>query len=480
MLRNKLVRSDGSVIDSSVILSCDYSEAVNSGSNLTVGDVTSSEISVELLYTAQVEQDEVLTYYIIEDEIETLIGRFKVDRPTFASRTTIKFSAYDNVAKSEMLFSDWLAMHKGLFPMTLLELVLHACDYCGLRLATTDFPHADLSVKAFTGDNITCRQILGWAAAIAGRYVKANPNGEIEFAWYSEMDAFVCGPSANAGNIEVSDDGNGNISIDCEDMTVSDDGAGNVTVDIPGVTIVYEDGNVSIISDKSIIYFLDGISYESYATDKIAKVRINHPESEVGISYPSDAEGNCFTLSDNAILHACGVGDVLAVAASLYNQLSTISYVPAKIRIPSTLKIRAGDIIRFYTPVLEGKLGKLLQTYVMRVSINSSGTSIESAGDKSYGVSSAYSPASTMSMRSATNAGELVEISGSEFVPSDYQLLFMGLAPSPAATVSCVTIPAAQAESGLEFQIADGSTWTLSPTGLTGNGDIRYIYGIKS
>ena len=480
MLRNKLVRSDGSVIDSSVILSCEYSEAVNSGSNLTVGDVTSSEISVELLYTAQVEQGEMLTYYIIENDIERLIGQFKVDRPTFASRTTIKFSAYDNVAKSEMLFSDWLAMHKGLFPMSLRNLVLHACDYCGLTLATTDFPHAEMSVRAFTGDNISCRQILGWAAAIAGKYVKANPNGQIEFAWYSEMDAFICGPPTNTNNIEVIDDGEGNISINCENMTVSDDGSGNITVDIPGVAIVYTDGNVAIISDKSIIYFLDGISYESYATDKIAKVRINHPESEVGVSYPSDAEGNCFTLSDNAILHACSVGDVLAVAASLYNQLSTISYVPAKIRLPSTLKIRAGDIIRFYTPALEDKPGQLLQTYVMRVSINSSGTSIESTGDKSYGVSSAYSSVSTMSMRSAPSANGLVEISGSEFAPGDYTLLFMGLAPSPTAAVSCVTIPAAQAESGLEFQTADGSAWTLSPTGLTGNGDIRYIYGMKS
>ena len=65
-------------------------------------------------------------------------------------------------------------------------------------------------------------------------------------------------------------------------------------------------------------------------------------------------------------------------------------------------------------------------------------------------------------------------------ISSRDQLLFMGLAPSPTAAVSCVTIPAAQAESELEFQTADGSTWTLSPTGLTGNGDIRYIYGIKS
>ena len=71
MLRNKLVRSDGSIIDSSVIISCEFTEEVNSSTNLTLGDVTASEISVEILSTQVINQDEVLTYYIIEDGVET-------------------------------------------------------------------------------------------------------------------------------------------------------------------------------------------------------------------------------------------------------------------------------------------------------------------------------------------------------------------------------------------------------------------------
>ena len=49
MLRNKLVRSDGSIIDSSVIISCEFTEEVNSTTNLSVGDVTASELTVEML-----------------------------------------------------------------------------------------------------------------------------------------------------------------------------------------------------------------------------------------------------------------------------------------------------------------------------------------------------------------------------------------------------------------------------------------------
>lgn len=393
MLRNKLVRSNGSVIDSSVILSCEYSEEVNNNTNLSVGDVTSAEISVEVLRSVQVEQDEMLTYYMIEDDEEILMGQFKVERPTIASRTTVKFTAYDNVVRAEKLFSDWLILNQGLFPMSLLDLVQYACSYCNLTLATTDFPHADLSVRAFYGDGITSRQILAWAAAIAGRFVRANTAGEIEFAWYNELNAVVCspGPVSYAANIAITDDGEGNVSIDSAEMTVSDDGDGNVVVDIPGAKMVYLDGNITFASDTSISYLLDGVSYESYATENVARVRINHSESDMGITYPSDADGNCFTLSGNMILGACAVGDVLAVATSLYYQLSPISYVPAKIRLLRTAKVRAGDVVRFYTPVPEGETSQLLTTYVMKMSVDASGTSLESTGDKSYGSNAAVS-----------------------------------------------------------------------------------------
>ena len=388
MLRNKLVRSDGSIIDSSVIISCELSEEVNSDTNLMVGDVTSTELSVEILATVRVEQDEMLTYYIIEDGVETLIGEFKVEKPTIASRTTMRFMAYDNVLKTEKIFSDWLIQNQASFPMSLLALTQAACDYCGVSLATVDFPHTELSVGAFYGDGITCRQVLGWAAAIAGRFVRANTAGEIEFAWYTEIDGIICTPSSSsfAADISVTDDGQGNVSINSPRMTVSDDGNGNVNVDIPGVQVLYSNGNVTFASQTVVPYFMDGISYESYATDAIEQVRINHSETDVGISFPADATGNCFTISGNMILGACAVGDVSGVAASLYNQLSPISYTPMKIRVPRTIKVRAGDIVRLYTP-----FGETLRTYVMRVSITASGTSVESTGDKSYGTNAAVS-----------------------------------------------------------------------------------------
>ena len=387
MLRNKLVRGVGSVIDSSVIISCEFTEEVNSGTNLTVGDVTSSELTVEIRSTEAIQQGEVLTYYMIEDGVETLIGKFIAEKPTVASRTSIKFSAYDNIVKTEKVFSEWLRENQDAFPMTLLSLVQRACGYCGVTLATTDFPMYNMSVGAFYADEITCRQILSWAAAIAGRFVRANTRGEIEFAWYASAQNVTMSPSKQSGEVtslEVYDNGRGDLSITSSEMTVTDDGEGNVVADIPNVMVLESNGNVSLVSAVAIPYTSGGLSYETYTTDPIQRVQIKHSDDDVGVIYPADATGNCFALSGNMILGTCSTEVVTSVATSLYTQLSDVTYVPANIHTFRTIRVRAGDIIS----VVCGN-GSTITTYVMKVAVTSSGTTISSSGDKSYGENAA-------------------------------------------------------------------------------------------
>ena len=388
MLRNKLVRSDGSIIDSSVIISCEFTEEVNSGENLSVGDVTSSEISIEMRSTDMVEQGEVLTYYIIEDGVEERIGVFNAERPTVASRTSVKFSAFDNIVLAEKVFSDWLRANQDLFPMTLLELVTYACDYCGLTLATTTFPQSAFEVNAFYADGITCRQILSWAGAIAGRFVRANTMGAIEFAWYKDRSNFTLAPSASAGasSLNVTDDGLGNVTIQSDEVVVTDDGQGNVAVEIPSVMAVANDGAVSLVSSATLPYKQGGLKYETYRTDFIERVQIKHTDDDIGVIYPDDVSGNCFVISGNMILGVASQDAVSSVAATLYQHLSTISYTPAKISLKRTSAIRAGDIITVMSPD-----GNTFTTYVMKVTINPSGTTVESTGDKSYETNAAVS-----------------------------------------------------------------------------------------
>lgn len=402
MLRNKLVRSNGSVIDSSVIISCEFTEEVNSSTNLTVGNVTSAELTVEIRSTEAIQQGEVLTYYMVEDDVETLIGEFITEKPTVASRTSLKFSAYDNIVKTETVFSEWLRENQDAFPMTLLSLVQSACDYCGVTLATTDFPMSDLSVGAIYADNLTCRQVLSWAGAIAGRFIKANANGEIEFAWYKSAPLFALTPGeqADSNNLEITDDGRGDISVASSDMTVTDDGEGNVVLEIANVIIAEHDGNV-VISTQAIPYASGGLSYETYTTDKIQKVQIKHSDDDIGVVYPPEVEGNCFCVSGNMIIGTCSIEDVTTIATNLYEHLSDISYVPLNIKTFRTIRVRAGDVI-----VVRDSNGNKMVTYVMKVSVSASGTTITSTGDKSHG-----SNASVASEKYSNLTGKMLELS---------------------------------------------------------------------
>lgn len=385
MLRNKLVRSDGSIIDSSVIISCEFTEEVNSDENLSVGDVTSSEVSVEMLSTDMVEQDEVLTYFIIEDGVETRIGVFNAEKPTVATRTSIRFTAYDNIVKSEKVFSGWLRDNRSLFPMTLVELVNHACEYCGLTLATTAFPQSDLEIGAFYADGITCRQILSWASAIAGRFVRANRNGEIEFAWYTDATYCTVAPSATQAaskaspELTITDDGVGNIDMISRGLQISYNPSGNLTMEIPDAKVVYNDGAVTVNTEWSVAYKQGGLSYEVYATEQINRIQIKQSDDDVGVIYPHDATGNCFVISGNMLLATCTTEAITRVATSLYEHLHEISYVPVKATLPRTIDVRAGDIINVRDPN-----GTTRMTYVMKASITPSGTIIESTGSKSY------------------------------------------------------------------------------------------------
>ncbi len=404
MLRNKLVRSDGSIIDSSVIISCEFTEDVNSNTNLSVGDVTASELTVEILSTYPIQQDEVLTYSIIEDEVETLIGVFKAEKPTVATRTSMRFSAYDNIIKTEKLFSDWLRDNQRLFPMPLLALVEYACSHCGVAIATTDFPHADLQVAAFYADDLTCRQILAWGAAIAGRFVRANTDGDLEFAWYDDTADIKIVPSKTyAGYLEVSDDGESNVTVRSSNLTMHDDGFGNVNMLVGGLSVITSDDGITLSSNVVIPFIRDGLSYESYTTDSIERVRINHSENDVGTIYPVDATGNCFTISENMILGVADQTDVTRIAADHYLQLKDITYVPFSVTVPRTIKVRAGSRVTIFDSD-----GNVFTSYVMKVAVASNGTTLTATGDKSYGSNAAVS-----SEKYSNLTGKILEISKS-------------------------------------------------------------------
>lgn len=335
MLKNKFIRSDGSVIDSSTIVSCKYTSQVNSQKNLTVGDVTSDKVDLEIRNpSSEIVSGEPLTYYQIEDDVETLIGVFYAESPTISSKSTCKITAYDGIAKLSCDFSEWLSNNQDQFPMTLKALIEKVLIVSGITGFNGTFENEDLEVSAFYANGVTCRQVVSWIAQIAGCYCKCDTSGNLEFSWFQQSD-----------------------------ITVS-----------------------AYSNTSTFKYMQDSMKKMSYQTDKIMRVQFKQDTEDVGVIYPEDATGNVFSIFQNGLTAQFSKDTILQIAESLYTKLKDITYTPIEFSVAPTSSIKAGDIIS-----VTDSSGITVYTYVMSVSTSAKGTSVTSTGDKNYAEKAAVS-----------------------------------------------------------------------------------------
>ena len=130
-------------------------------------------------------------------------GVFNVDSSP-ETNNVITITAYDNLAKLDVAYS---AKSSLAYPATLAQIVADACSACGVDLATAAFPNSDYSVsKRPDSETITCREIIKYAAQLAGCFAKCNRNGEVEIRWYEEPEhVFDIGKNAVSYNVATSD-----------------------------------------------------------------------------------------------------------------------------------------------------------------------------------------------------------------------------------------------------------------------------------
>lgn len=335
MLSNKFVRSDGTVIDSASIISCKWTSGVNSSTNLTVGDTTADSVDVQIRNPEKgIVTGEALEYYKVDGNTETKVGVFYAEAPTVASKVSIRFTAYDSIAKLGVDASPWLMENQDNFPMSLRAIVDAVCDLAGITGKPGTFSHEDLQVPAFYSDGITARQIVSWAAQIAGCFCRSTSSGGIEFAWYKATETVISDSKA-AGTIQ---------------------------------------------------YMQDSLSCKQYQTDVIQRVQLKQADDDVGVIYPADADGNVFAISGNLMLSMLDTPTLEAIAQDLYAKVKDISYTPAECKLFPTCAVNAGDIIKINT-VQTGEL----TVYVMSVYTDSSGTQVSSTGDQNYSDKAAVS-----------------------------------------------------------------------------------------
>ena len=331
--------------------------AVNAGQEFAIGSAYSDYIEAEIWAdpggSLQITAGDVLTYYRLDDAgNRTKVGIFYAEKPTRTKRNSYKVTAYDTMSKLDADFSGWLRANQAQFPKTIWQLVQLACQRAGVTLAGISLPiNGSHSVQAFYADDLTCRQIISWAAEAAGCYAHMNADGKLQFLTYTDKRSTA---------------------------KITPDGASNSTV-----------------------YYADSLSYEDYTVKAIEKVQIRQSDSDVGVIYPdSTTATNTYAVQGNLLLTTGTEANLKSVVQNLYNVLKNVTYTPCKVSVPSSSGLACGQIVH-----VKDARGREFDTYLMSATISSGKASFESVGSASRESSSAVNSQSYKNL-----TGKMLEI----------------------------------------------------------------------
>ena len=331
--------------------------AVNAGQEFAIGSAYSDYIEAEIWAdpggSLQITAGDVLTYYRLDDAgNRTKVGIFYAEKPTRTKRNSYKVTAYDTMSKLDADFSGWLRANQAQFPKTIWQLVQLACQRAGVTLAGISLPiNGSHSVQAFYADNLTCRQIISWAAEAAGCYAHMNADGKLQFLTYTDKRSTA---------------------------KITPDGVSNSTA-----------------------YYADSLSYEDYTVKAIEKVQIRQSDSDVGVIYPdSTTATNTYAVQGNLLLTTGTKANLKTVAQNLYNVLKSVTYTPCKVAVPSGSGLACGQIVH-----VKDARGREFDTYLMSATISSGKASFESVGSASRESSSAVNSQSYKNL-----TGKMLEI----------------------------------------------------------------------
>lgn len=315
MLKTILVLPDGTEISSgagmvNAVQSATLTECVNDSEELTLGSACSNALEATLITPKGGLTIEAGTEVAVHKEdstgARTPVGIFILEKPTRPTANTMKITGYDRVSKLDKDLTAWLS---GLteWPYRLTAFAGMVCNACGLTFKETEVPNGDFLVDQFTRSSVTGRQLMQWLGEICCRFCRADPYGEIEFAWYT-------------------------------------------------------DSGKAIMPGGELYYLQNGLTYEDYTTAEIEAVQIRMADSENGALWPTIEGGaNSYIITGNPILNLRITEERLVpVLANIKAALAGVRYTPCKVSIPANLDIRAGSKVR-----ITDKNGVSFTAYVM-------------------------------------------------------------------------------------------------------------------
>ena len=332
MVKNILVLDDGTeiaagTVGQNAILSLTCTETVSKTTDLCPGAACSNKLEITIWVEPgtdlPITSGTRLTHYRETSGHRTLAGTYWAVKPTSQTRNTYKIYAYDAVSLLDGVQSTWLRSIQDQFPMTLWAFAGLVAQRCGVTIANNSLPrNGTYLVQAFYADNLTGRQLLAWVAEASCTFLRATPDGKIEFAWYTDYNASQSiGPT---------------------------------------------------------VYIRDGLSHDKFQTAPVVKVQIRQSDDDVGVLYPSDESGsNALVIQGNLLLTSATAEALKPVAQAIFETMQGVTYTPLKVTVPADFPMPApGNIVS----VTDAR-GNVLSSYIMTRKISGQQVTLESTGN---------------------------------------------------------------------------------------------------
>ena len=332
MIKNILVLDDGTEISAgtvgqNAILTLTCTETVSKTTDLCPGAACSNKLEITIWVEPgtdlPITSGTRLTHYRETSGQRTLAGTYWAVKPTSQTRNTYKIYAYDAVSLLDGVQSTWLRSIQDQFPMTLWKFAGLVAQRCGVTIANNSLPrNGAYLVQPFYADNLTGRQLLAWVAEASCTFLRATPDGKIEFAWYTDYNASQSiGPT---------------------------------------------------------VYIRDGLSHDKFQTAPVVKVQIRQSDDDVGVLYPSDESGsNALIIQGNLLLTSATAEALNPVAQVIFETMQGVTYTPLKVTVPADFPLPApGNIVS----VTDAR-GNVLSSYIMNRTISGQQVTLESTGN---------------------------------------------------------------------------------------------------
>ena len=331
MVKNILVLDDGTeiaagTVGQNAILSLTCTETVSKTTDLCPGAACSNKLEITIWVEPgtdlPITSGTRLTHYRETSGQRTLAGTYWAVKPTSQTRNTYKVYAYDAVSRLDSVQSTWLRSIQDQFPMTLWAFAGLVAQRCGVTIANNSLPrNGTYLVQAFYADNLTGRQLLAWVAEASCTFLRATPDGKIEFAWYTDYTSQSIGPT---------------------------------------------------------VYIRDGLSHDKFQTAPVVKVQIRQSDDDVGVLYPSDENGsNALIIQGNLLLTSATADALKPVAQAIFETMQGVTYTPLKVTVPADFPLPApGNIVS----VTDAR-GNVLSSYIMTRKISGQQVTLESTGN---------------------------------------------------------------------------------------------------